>query len=511
MNTAAVLEAQWRFFPFAHQLREFEMRCDAEAVALGWTMRTGKTKAMIDKACHLYGRGKIDGMLIFAPNGVHEQWVEVEWPKHGWPNVPYNGLTWKTSVAGAKGGNQLRGAKREAWAAEQARWWDKFKRSMRDPAMMVLAINSETMTRKDVRRVVARFLKNRRVFGVFDESDDFGIPGAARTKMARALARRCLYRAILSGTLSDASPLAMFTQYELLEKGALGFTDFAEFKERYAVTEERTLRNGRRFPTVTGFQNLEELRERAARFTSVVLRDEVKDMPAIAPRERIIAPSEEQLAAFRQLHNSWLINIDDEEVDVGERALRLRKMQQIFGGFVKDAHGRTKRIPGPNPRVEAMLEEVHRAPGKVVIWCAYHEDMDLVKSNLDACKIDSVGYHGRVSDEEKANGLHRFRNERGIKALIGHVRSCGRGRDFSEASTILWYSYDFAARLRRQGMERATKIGGGTIQSVDFIAGTGKTGRGPDRYILDVIERRIDVADFLTGVGMRELLEGVRV
>jgi hypothetical protein len=511
MSLAAVLDAEWIFWPYNHQLKEFEERCDEPAVALAWHMRTGKTKAVIDKTCHQYLAGNVDGLLVFAPNGVHEQWAEVEMPKHVWHNVPFTAITWKTTTAGAKGGNRLSKADRLAWAAAQTRWWDKLKTVRTDPSLMVLAVNTESMTRKDVRRVVARFIKNRRVHVVFDESDDFGVPGAARTKMARALARRCPFRTIMSGTLSDSSPLAMFTQYELLEKGALGHGTYDDFLARYAETETRTTRGGRSFPTITGFINLEELRERAAAFTTVVLREDVDDMPRINAREKIIRPSPEQLEAFHQLHKTWLLDIEGDEVDVGERAMRLRKMQQVFSGFVKDKHGATKLIPGANPRAAALREEVFRAPGKVIIWCAYHADMDIVKAELDTCQIKNVGYHGRVSDDAKAEALHQFRTDKGTKAIIGHVKSCGRGRDFSVASTVLWYSYDFAARLRRQGMERATAIGGGNIQSVDFIVGTGKHGRGPDRYILDVIESRIDVAEFLTGVGMKELLEGVQL
>ncbi len=67
------LDFDFKTSPHLHQLRECEDHADAVARAKAWTMRTGKSKSTIDKACYLHAQGLIDAVLVVAPNGVH--WV----------------------------------------------------------------------------------------------------------------------------------------------------------------------------------------------------------------------------------------------------------------------------------------------------------------------------------------------------------------------------------------------------------------------------------------------------
>lgn len=503
--TADALDAPFRHFPFVHQLREFEEHAGASARALLWQMRTGKSKAVIDKACFLYENFEIDGVLIFAPNGVHSNWILRELPAHVWEGVETETVIWQSSVASAKAGAKVSAADRAQWAADQAAWWERLKELRDNRSLFFMAVNTESMTRKDVRAAVARFMKQRRVFVVFDESDDWGVPGSIRTKMARAVANRAAVKVILSGTALHSSPLAAFSQFELLEKGALGFTTYGDFKNYFAEYKMETTRTGQQYPKLIGYKHLEDLRARMARFCSVVTRDEVKDMPALHYEECHVALSPAQRKAYKDLHESFVLEIDGEELSVGERAQRLMKLQQVCSGFVIDEAGRVHDIPGAIPRLEALREEVFLAPGKVIIWCQFQHDIDLVVSSLSMDGHDVVQYHGRVSDVEKAKALRRFREEKGVKAIVGHIQSGGRGLDMSAADVILNYSHSFKARLRAQAEERATKIGGANIRVIDIIA------PGPDSYILKTTRERREVADAIAGSGLRDLLEGVAI
>lgn len=503
MSLAALLNADFATPPFDHQFREFEEHCDAPARAKAWHMRTGKSKSCVDKAFHLFRAGVIDGVLIFAPNGVHANWVEREFPAHAWAGARWSGHIWRSVDSGSKGWKKLSKVQRAEWEAARTMWWEGLSLVKDNADLMVLAINTESMTRKDVRKAVARFMKHRKVYCIFDESDDWGTPGSKRTKMARSLGPKCAVREILSGTIATSSPLATFSQFELLKRGALGYTRAEDFNARYGVYEEAHGLGGRKYPKLTGFQNLDELRERMARFTSVVLRTDCHDMPDIVPRRREIAPTEEQLTVYRDLHASYLVDIAEERVSVGERAPRFAKLQQVFSGFVIDEAKKVRTIPGDNPRLDALAEEVFLAPGKVIVWCAFQEDMDRVAARLLVEGHESVGYHGRVSDKDKPISLATFRERRECKVLIAHPKSAGRGLDFSVASTIIWYSHTFSARFRAQAMERATKIGGKNISAIDFVA------PGPDEHIVRTTDSRMDVADSLAGRGLKELLKGM--
>jgi hypothetical protein len=503
MSLEAVLAARFRTPPYLHQLKEFEDHCDTSARALAWHMRTGKSKAVIDKTCHLFTRDKVDGLLIFAPNGAHANFVKREIPTHVWDGIKATCLLWQTINTGAKGVKRVRAAQRQGWHDANAKWWEDVKDVSLTPGLVVLAVNTESMIRKDVRKAVARFVANRRVHLVVDESDDFGTPGAARTKMLRALARRCPYRTLLSGTMTTGTPLAAFSQFEVLRPGALGFEKYGDFKHHFAVFENETLRNGRVIPKVVGFKNLDELRERMAPFTSVVLRSEVHDMPDIVPRVRDIEVTEEQTRVFLELKQELETTIGDEVLSFRDLQNKFGKLQQVFSGFVLDQAGRA-HVLEDNPRLDALADEVYLTPGKVVVWCEFQKDFDLVAERLTLVEgHEIVQYHGRVSDKDKANALRSFLDNGAIKALVGHVQSGSRGLDMSSASKIIFYSHTWKARLRAQAIERATKIGGANIEVVDFRAM-----RGPDKYILKKTQERIDIGDQLTGRGLRDMLRG---
>lgn len=113
-----------------------------------------------------------------------------------------------------------------------------------------------------------------------------------------------------------------------------------------------------------------------------------------------------------------------------------------------------------------------------------------------------VEYHGRVSDEDKSSALKQFREDSGVKALVGHAQSGGRGLDMSAADWIIWYSHTFNARTRRQAAERATEMCGSNVTMVDFVVRG-----GPDRYIRDTVDSRGNVEDDLAGRGLRDVLE----
>jgi hypothetical protein len=495
------LDFDFKTSPHLHQLRELEDYADAPARAKAWTMRTGKSKASIDKACHLFTTGEIDAVLVIAPNGVHANWVEREFPAHAWDSVDWSALAWRSKVASAKAGNKLGIDKTLDWMIEREQWYQALKAGMKTRQMFVLAIATETMIRKDVRNAVARLLRNRRVFLLVDECDDFGTPGSTRTKMVRSMRNKCPYREIMSGTMLDSNPLAAWSQFEILAEGALGFDKYADFKNHFATYELVSAR-GRQFPKLVGFKHLDELRERIAGWTSVVLREDVRMSPVI--HETIeITPTDKQREIYEDLRESFLIDLEQGEISVGERAPRFQKMQQVFSGFLIDEYKSRFVISGANPRLDATAHQCFLAPGKFIVWCEFQADIDFLTARLAKDGMKCVAYHGRIDDKQKLANLKAFKEDASIDGLIGQWQTGGRGLDMSEASTIINHSHTFKARLRRQAAERASRIGGGTVRVIDIVA------PGPDKHILKTTTNRINVADSVAGRGLKKLLEGM--
>lgn len=504
MYTGELITADFVFPPYSHQITELETYGMDEARALLWQMRTGKTKTIIDQTGMISANRNLDAVIIMAPNGVHENWITRELPKHHWPSIPYEGFAWRTSLASKNAGNQLPKGAKEEWQERHEAFWKHAEALLKADKLCWFAFPSEVVTRDDCRKLIARIMRRKKkVMLVVDESGDYGAPGSKKTHMVRALAKRCAYRRILDGTIVENSPLRAFSQYELLKPEALGFKKFGAFKERFAKYELKKTRGGRQFPELVGYQNLDQLKERMAKWSSVVLREDCVDLPDLVPIRRDIELTESQKQAYNDLLHSFKTELDGEEVSVGEMAPRLIKLQQICSGYLVDEWGEHHIIGNKNPRLEALLDEVERTgPGRNIIWCAFRPDMDRVSEALRARGRNIIEYHGRTSDDEKALAREAFApgSTSEVQDLVGHPKSGGRGNDFSGADKIIWYSHTFDTVVRSQADERATAIGGQNIPVVDFVA------PGVDEYILETQAKKMDVAEDLARKGLKEVI-----
>lgn len=513
INPWVAIGADFETEPVFHQLQEFEISAEMERRALLWSMRTGKSKLIIDTACHLslHGgdKGQIMAVVVIAPNGVHENWVVRELQKHHWRTVPHSALAWRTSIAGSKGEARVRTYERQSWREQHEAFWAKADEMLKDHSRLAwFAFASETVTRKDVRNLIARIVRRKKgqILLVTDESDDFGAPGSKKTMMARALANKCSYRRILTGTVVENSPLRAYSQYDLLGAHTLGYENYQEFKDAHAVYEKKKTRGGREYPSLKEYKDLDDLKERMAQWSSVVLRPPT--MSTLIRTPRYIELTDEQTELYRKLHATTLLEIGGEEVSLGEYPPGLVKFQQIVSGYVIDEFGDEYEIPGGNPRLDALVDEALMTGGRNVVWCAFHREMRQVKTALEAAGRKVLTYHGGTSDDEKALARREFAP--GVRSeyddLVGHPKSGGRGLDFSGADKMIWYGHTTDAVVRSQGEERLSSMGGGMVPVVDFRA------PGVDNYILDeILSPKTELAEDVARTGLKEVLERIAV
>ena len=481
----------FRMPPMAHQWREFIEHKDDDARALLWTMRTGKTKATLDLACYRWAKGDIQAVLVIAPNGVHCNWVRRQLPQHMWETVPYVAHAWQAS---------------ESHKPEHAASLERVL-SCRGEALAVLAVNSESIIHDKPAKIIARVLRRHqgKCMLVVDESHDFRSPGSKRTKRARSLKRYCKVRRILTGTAVSNSPLAAYSQFELLDDHALGFENFADFEGHFAYYVQERTKGGRSYERLDHYRNLDDLQGRMARWASVVLREDVDDMPDLVMDERTVVLPEAQMKAYRTLLKEMILELEDGgEVEAIDGGARLVKLQQMLGGFVVDVDGQVRELVSDeeNPRLQAMLDEVRSSDGKAIVWCKYREDIRRVVRALAAEGIRCVEYHGAVhSQAKRQQAIDDFNNDPLVRVFVGQPKAGGQGLDLSAADLILWYSHTFDLIERDQANERATQIGGKTVTIKDFV-----TPGTVDEYILANLGEKRSVSESLAGRGLRDRL-----
>lgn len=298
-----------------HQEKEFKEHANSRSRALIWPMRSGKSRALIDVASVQFKRGAILGAIIIAPNGVHLNWARNEIPK--WSSARGRVFAWETTKQRVK---------EPQWRAflryEGPRW---------------LCVNMDALIRSDCRTAIREFLRaiDHQFFLGVSEAHHFGRPGAKRTHYLRSLAWHANFVRTETGTPILTGPLRAFSQYEVLAPGALGFETFKEFKENYAEVE-KARRGSRSYEKIARYKNLDQLKRKIAQWSSLVLREELGDMPSLIRTERPVVMSEAQRVAYVEMVKRHLLEVGEEPVTAKDGGPRMMKLQQILSGFVAD-------------------------------------------------------------------------------------------------------------------------------------------------------------------------------
>ena len=470
--------------PRPHQLREFEEHRDSPARCLSWGMRTGKSKAIIDLAEYLFSIDEIDGLLIVAPNGVHENWVRKELPIHC--STPYEAMAYRASAAGTR------------W--HKAGFFKVVYDKRAPRKLQILTINAESIRTEKGKKHIADFNRGRkgRVLLCVDESHMFRTPGSARTRVIRALAKHIKWKRIMTGTLSSNSVLHVWSQFEILEASALGFSTYGKFKAHHAIVDKKYGAGGRAYETVTGFRNVDELKDKMAKWTSVVTKKDagIEDLNVV-PRAVGMSPKQEKI--YKQVEKESMI--DDLSL---EGASKMTKLQQIAQGWYYDETGQPVDVVKlkDNMLIQAVISEIKYTPGKIIVWCRFNHDIAKVSEAMLAAKINHVIYKGGMTGDEKNRALDKFQSIPATKVFLGQPAAAGTGLPLDVADTIMWHSATFDAIIWEQANERASIVGDKIVDLVTFsVDGT------VTDYILRTLKNKEDVARNVAGEGLKRIIE----
>lgn len=475
---------------WAHQQKEWDIGRNRRGRYLMWPMRSGKSKACIDKACFQYKKNAINGLLIVAPNGVHLNWTKNQLPLWMWPGIDYRAFAWSTPRRGEQ---------------DQIDLWNDM---INHDGLKVFSINFDALKHQENRVAVKRFLLNcqHKFMLIVSEGHHIGRPGTRRTFFTRSLARHAAFRMVESGTGLLQSPLKAFTQFEVVEKGCLGFEDYGSFKVQYAdweVYQRGT--GGAKRARVKNFKNIEELRTKISKFTSVVLRQDIHDMPSLIRVDRPVIMSDLQRRAYLEIVNEHVLAIDSGVViDARDAGARMMKLQQVLNGYVmKD--GSIHTIDPLPPIMWSLYDELcGTLPGKSIIWCRFREDIRRVRKWLDQHfkPHATVEFHGGITGafEREANRM-AFQSDDRVLFMLGIAATGGEGLDMSVADSVIYFSSTPNAVHVTQSEERATAIGGKSVGIIRL-----RTYGTVDDRNWKIVDGRLALHDTLSGSGLKQLL-----
>lgn len=467
--------------PFPHQLSDFGKSRDLEFFGILWEQGTGKTKLAIDTAAWLFRHGKIDRLLVLAPNGVHQNWFTDELPLHC--PIPFTCHAWQSKKAGTK--------------THQREFSDMLSSS----GLKVLALSYDGIMTDRGSAAAKKFLDSGLTLYIADESQRIKTPSAKRTIRAIASAKYAQYRRILSGTPVPNKPFDIYSQLKFLRHDIWvqeGFASYEAFKTFFGNWEQRLNgQTGQRFQSLVSYRNLDILHKIIDKYCSRVLKADVLDLPPKLYTKQYFEISPEQRKYYDQIRRDFIAEIEGGATSTAPLEItRLLRLQQIACDYLPVDDGEPYHIFKEEPRLKALKEVLEDIEDSVIIWARFQRDIDRIKEALgDQCVV----YDGRTSPEDRDLAKARF--QRGeVPYFLGNPAACGTGHTLHRAKTAIYYSNSFNFGHRLQSEDRNHRIGTqDRVLYIDLIAkGT------VDEKIIWALRNKLNIASEVIGDKIKE-------
>lgn len=459
--------------PWDHQLKAIERASAERDFAFLMDMGTGKTATTINVLRHQYAQHQgLLRTLVLCPVVVCENWRR-EFKTH------------------SKVGDKVH----VLHGSEKKRLKD-FEYFSKLPSIFVT--NYEALQMKGLLQAMLNW---RPQVLVCDESQRLKNPQAVRTKMAILLADLAEHRYILSGTPLLNSPMDIWSQYRILDKGetfkdALGNPlNFYAFRNRYFFDANAKMPAHVHFPKFIAREGImAELNELIYRKAVRVMKDECMDLPPFTRQRIDVELAPEQRRVYDEMKRHFIAYLESGEACTAQIALtKALRLQQIVSGYIKTEAGAEITLKH-NPRLEALHELIEDIPPgeKFIIWSTFHENYKQIGSVLDKLKIPFTELHGGVSGKDRQANIDRFQNDPSCRAIVANQAAGGVGVNLTAASIAIYYSRNFS--LEQDLQAEARNYRGGSeihkkITRYDLVA-TGTI----DELVLEALASKMDMA-----------------
>lgn len=303
---------------------------------------------------------------------------------------------------------------------------------------------------------------------VADESHKIKTHNAKRTKQLIKLSDKARYSYILSGTPVLNTPMDLFSQYLVMDRGRSFGQNFFGFRNRYFVDKNAHLPKHVRFPKWELQEGAIDRMNKIVTETSMrVRKSECLDLPPIV-RQRIecqLTPAQEK--AYLDMKNDF-ITFFNSKACVAQLALtKLLRLQQIVSGFMTLEDGTIVRFQetARETALKELLEEL--TPNhKVIVWAVFQENYKIIEKVCEQLKIKWVSVYGGISESQRSEAIASFTKEADTRVYVGNPLSGGIGVNLTVSDISIYYSRDFSleaalqsgARNHRGGSEIHTKI-----------------------------------------------------
>lgn len=302
-----------------------------------------------------------------------------------------------------------------------------------------------------------------------DESQKLKDGASNQCRALTKLGSLAKYRGIMTGTVISESPLDFFGQYKFLDPSIFG-TSFSKFKNKYARL------GGYRGYQVIGYQNLEDLTQKALRIAYRVKKRDCIDLPPITTQTLYAELEPEAMKLYKEMKKESLLELDGKTITAPLVITRNLKLSQITGGYITYYEDEVKKVRQVSKAKLAVtmdkVKDLVYNKSKVIIFAKFIPEIEGITRELDKAKIKYSTLTGKVKDRKSV--LKDFQHPLSkTKVIVVQIATGGVGITLTAADVALYYSVDYSNINYEQSKARIDRIGQKKKMSIIHVVAKG--------------------------------------
>lgn len=235
----------------------------------------------------------------------------------------------------------------------------------------------------------------------------------------------------LSGSMMTAGNIEdLFGQARAMNLGNKLSKTLTGFRQQFEIETINWAGFPQRYPRKGA---VEAIQRRLINNVSVYFPKEVRELRDIPVN---VNPTEEQLAIKKQLVDNWLLEHENETLEIKGAAALVVKLQQVSDGFLRMSEGTYMDIKSNKlQRLKEICEELLDAGERIIVWCGFRKTSKLIADSL-ACKTTILAGDGNFDIFGWQQGK--------IPVTIATIGSGASLNDFANVRYSIFYSSTFS-------------------------------------------------------------------
>ncbi len=430
---------------------------ERKAYGLFLEMGLCKTSITIHNFGILFKKGLITGVMIFAPKGVHAQWILDQIPEHIDASIKLNLIMWDKKADYTRADLFVPGA------------------------LNIFALNIDTILTDGGAEASAMFIRmhDRKVFMIVDESHRIKNYSSKTTREMMKLGSKVEYRRCLTGTPIAKNLADVWSQMMFLDPKIIGIDTLAVFKARFCIM------GGYENRDVVESKNVEEFYRLIAPHSYRLTKSEATDLPPKMYPKYKYEMDKKTRAKYDDMKHSFMMEIENGTIEAKNHLSCVIKLQQLLSGFVTTDSKHHEYELISMQRAEIVVEILNQIGGQCIIWCAFIPDIMILKPFIEA----------KTGEECATLDNYREYTKRKKKFCLLNPASGGTGLnlqfDTAGDNNAIYYNNTTRSLQRWQSEDRVWRTGmAGTAQIFDIIAF-----KSVDLKVLQNLQSKKDLSD----------------